>query len=189
MKKKKIRYDNLYSTIPLPEYLKLIKNIPPKIKKELKKLKFTSTICINFSIKKRKKIDHHLCYFYDTDIDASRMTLLSNILKEKKDIYYGQLEIFRRNDEKINIKKIEKNSEEFLLKFFELNDESDLLIFQSNIVKYSYPVPLKNNNINIIHTWLRKNNIFPFGLYGGWRYMWSDESYINGKQSAEFYSR
>ena len=189
IKKKKIKFDNLYSTVPLPEYLKLIKNIPPKIKTELKKLKFTSTICINFSIKKRKIIDHHLCYFYDTDVDASRMTLLSNILKEKKNIYYGQLEIFRRNDEKINIKEIEKNSKEFLLKFFNLNDKNDFYIFQSDIIKYSYPIPLNDNNLDKIHTWLKKNNIIPFGLYGVWRYMWSDESYINGKQSAEFYSR
>ena len=187
--KKKFKYNKLFSTVPLPEYLNLIKNIPNKVKTELKKLKYTSTICINFSLKKRTKVDHHLCYFYDKNIDAARMTVLSNILKQNKNFYYGQLEIFRRNDEKINLKDIENNSKKFLKKFFKIKNENDFLIFKSNIVKYSYPIPLININTNIIHAWLKKNDIIPFGLYGVWRYMWSDESYINGKQIAEHYSR
>lgn len=189
IKNKIIKYENIYSTLPLPEYLKLVRNIPKKVENEIRKLKFTSTICVNFAIKKRKIINHHLCYFYDKEIDASRMTLLSNITKIKTDYYYGQLEIFRRNDEKINLNKIERSSKKFLIDFFNAKNNNDFKIFKIFICKYSYPVPLLGTKIEIIHAWLKKNNIFPFGLYGNWKYMWSDESYINGIQNAKLYSR
>ena len=187
--KKKISYDKLYSTIPLPEYLKLIKRIPINVKKELQKLKYTSTICLNFSVKKRTHINFHWCYFYDKEVDGSRMSILSNLINDKSDYYYGQVEVFRRNDEKININLIKKNTKLYLTKFFKLNSDKDFKFIITEVYKYSYPVPIVNTNIEIIHSWLKSNNIIPFGLYGNWKYMWSDESYINGKQNAEFYSR
>jgi UDP-galactopyranose mutase len=187
--KKKVFYDKLYSTIPLPEYLKLIKKIPLNIKNELNKLKYTSTICINFSVKKKTNINFHWCYFYDKEIDGSRMSILSNIVNDKSDYYYGQIEVFRRNDEKINVNLIKKNTIKFLTKFFKVNSEKDFKFISTEVYKYSYPVPLLGTNIQIIHSWLKLNNIIPFGLYGNWKYMWTDESYMNGKQNAEFYSK
>jgi protoporphyrinogen oxidase len=187
--KKKIFYDKLYSTIPLPEYLKLIKKIPLNIKNELNKLKYTSTICINFSVKKKTNINFHWCYFYDKEIDGSRMSILSNIVNDKSDYYYGQIEVFRRNDEKINVNLIKKNTIKYLTEFFKVNSEKDFKFISTEIYKYSYPVPLLSTNIEMIHSWLKLNNIIPFGLYGNWKYMWTDESYMNGKQNAEFYSK
>jgi hypothetical protein len=117
------------------------------------------------------------------------MSILSNLINDKSDYYYGQVEVFRRNDEKININLIRKNTKIYLTKFFKLNSDKDFKFIITEIYKYSYPVPIVNTNIEIIHSWLKSNNIIPFGLYGNWKYMWSDESYINGKQNAEFYSR
>ena len=37
------------------------------------------------------------------------MTLLSNIKSSSEKYYTGQIEVFRRNDEKFSQKKIEKN--------------------------------------------------------------------------------
>jgi protoporphyrinogen oxidase len=189
IKKKKINYNKIFSTIPLPEYLNLFKKIPQDVKKEIKKLKYTSTICINFVVKKRTNIDYHWCYFYDRKIEASRMTILSNITKNDKYNYQGQIEIFRRNDEKYIINDLINNSKKLLLDFFKLKNVNDISIFFHKTYKYSYPVPLKSNNIDIIHKWLITKKIYPFGLYGNWKYMWSDESYMNGRLNAQKHSK
>ena len=187
--KKIVSFDKLYSTIPLPEYLSLIKKIPTKVKKEIKKLKYTSTICVNFSVKKRTNIDFHWCYFYDKNIEGSRMNVLSNILNDKSNKYFGQVEVFRRNDEIINLRKIKLNTKKHLIKLFKLESDRDFDFIDIKVYKYSYPIPLINTNIQVIHDWLKSKNIVPFGLYGNWKYMWSDESYIHGKHQAEYYSK
>jgi protoporphyrinogen oxidase len=189
IKKKEIYYKKIFSTIPLPEYLSLFNKIPPNIKKEIKNLKYTSTICINFVVKKRMNIDYHWCYFYDNHIEASRMTIISNIVKNDKKDYQGQIEIFRRNDEKYLVDDLIKNSKKMIINFFKLENEKDIKILFHKIYKYSYPVPLRSNKINIIHKWLNSKKIYPFGLYGNWKYMWSDESYMNGKLNAQKYSK
>lgn len=186
---KKIYYKKIFSTLPLPEYLNILKNIPNSIKKEIKKLKFTSTICVNFVVKNKTNINYHWCYFYDSEIEASRMSILSNITRNKSKNYQGQIEIFRRNDENYSLDDLLTNSKKFIINFFKLKNEKDILIFFHKIYKYSYPVPLKSNKINIIHKWLNTKQIYPFGLYGNWKYMWSDESYMNGKINAQKFSK
>ena len=178
---KKIKYKKLFSTIPLTEYPSLVKNMPIKIKNENNKLKYTKCITFNFKIKNRKKITDHWCYFYDKNIEASRMTLLSNIKSSSEKYYIGQIEVFRRNDEKFSQKQIKKNVLWTINKFFKLKKKTDIIFFKPNIVEFGYPVPLIDNNEDKIINWLKRNDIISFGLYGTWEFMWTDESYLNGK--------
>ena len=48
-------------------------------------------------------------------------------------------------------------------------------------MEFGYPVPLIDNNEDKIINWLKRNDIISFGLYGTWEFMWTDESYLNGK--------
>ena len=186
---KSAKFDNLYSSIPLPEYLNLIEEIPNNIKQSINNLKYTNLICFNLIIKKDIKLPYHWCYFYDEDIEVSRMSFLNNL----KNNYYKdsgissiQAEVFRRNDEKYDIKQIEIRVENFLRKFFILDNKNDYEI-TTKFIKYAYPVPLfsdKNDLINILK-WLKQKNIISFGLYGTWEYMWSDQAYMHGKKLAE----
>jgi len=37
----------------------------------------------------------------------------------------------------------------------------------------------------VVHDYLKSHNIIPFGRYGQWSYLWSDEAILSGKRVAE----
>ena len=51
--------------------------------------------------------------------------------------------------------------------------------------KYAYVIyDLNHNkNVNIIHRYLRKNNIIPIGRFGEWEYYNMDKTIISGKNA------
>ena len=54
------------------------------------------------------------------------------------------------------------------------------------LIEKAYPVPLIGDEIKInkVINWLRENDIYPIGLYGNWKFMWSDQTFLNGKNTA-----
>lgn len=179
---KKVKFDKLYSTIPLPEYINIINNIPKNIKYKIKGLKYTKAITFNFEVPKKIIVKDHWCYFYDRSIECSRMSILSNIRGLKNKNYIGQIEIFRRNDEIIDLEKLSFNAQNTIIKYFKLKSSKEIINFSSKVINYAYPIPLKKNDVNTVINWLKGNNIVSFGLYGTWDFMWSDEAYNNGKK-------
>ena len=53
--------------------------------------------------------------------------------------------------------------------------------------KYSYVVADLNrlSNSRPAINWLEKNHIYQVGLYGRWKYIWSDEAYLSGYKMAQ----
>lgn len=54
-----------------------------------------------------------------------------------------------------------------------------LFFFQ---IEKAYPISLIDTEKyrKLIISYLKKHHIFPIGLYGNWKYMWSDQSFYNG---------
>tara|TARA_B100000989_G_scaffold293009_1_gene269778 strand:+ start:11051 stop:12340 length:1290 start_codon:yes stop_codon:yes gene_type:complete len=196
LKKKKIYFTNnlvkeynvIVSSIPLNEYKNIILNIPKNIYEFLNSLKYTKLVTYNYKLVKKINHDFHWCYFYDVDIPISRMSLLSNISPnyDKKHLVV-QAEVFFRNDEKFNNEKYDIKVREEIIKFFNLDDEKDILMEKKVFIEKAYPIPLlgHQNKINYVKDWLAKNNIYQIGLYGNWEFMWTDQTFFNGKKVAE----
>ena len=180
---KEYYYEKLISTIPILDYLYLIPDLSSEIKSNLKKLKHTKLIAFNFKIKKKKFFNFQWCYFYDEDLEVSRMSILNNLNQKcnKDDFYIVQMEVFRRNDEKIDIDNINQNVKEHLLNFFNIN-ESDIFFEEKILIDKAYPIPLLNSENIRLHTinYLKQYDIYQMGLYGKWKYMWSDQSFLDG---------
>ncbi len=176
-------FDNLISSIPLVDYQTLIPELDDDIKFNLSEFKYTSLISYNFKIKKKITINFQWCYFYDRDIDVSRMSIINNFNQEKNedDFYIVQMEVFRRNDEKINYDEIDKNTKNHLINFFKIT-HNDIYFEKRFFVEKAYPIPLigvEDKRLKILD-YLKKNKIFQIGLYGKWKYMWSDQSFLDG---------
>ena len=65
-------YDVLISTLPLPEYAQILKDIPTKVKEACLKLKNTSMALISLCFNKPQVIKDIWFYIYDEDILAAR---------------------------------------------------------------------------------------------------------------------
>ena len=44
-------------------------------------------------------------------------------------------------------------------------------------------------SVDLIHNFLKSKNIQPFGRYGMWAYLWSDEAILSGKKAAEDFQK
>lgn len=181
--KKEIFFNKLISSIPLVDYLILIPELDEEFKLILGKLKYTKLITFNFKIKKQINYDFHWCYFYDEELETSRMSIINNYnqIINKDDFFIVQMEVFRRNDESFDLEEISKKVKMHLFDFFKIK-KSDIFFEKHIIVNKAYPIPLLNTEEHrlCLIEFLKKNDIFQIGLYGKWKYMWSDQSFLDG---------
>ena len=94
------------------------------------------------------------------------------------------MEIFndkKKDDIKYNYKRIIK-------KFLEtINLDIDSLIdYEIKKIKYAYIISdnKKEKRVKRIKKYLSNYNFYPFGLYGDWKYYWTDQSYYKGQEMA-----
>jgi len=64
----------------------------------------------------------------------------------------------------------------------------DEIIHKSSVdIKYAYVIfdKTRKSALKTIHDYLKAYDIVPFGRYGLWAYLWSDEAILSGKKVAE----
>ena len=182
-------YDNLISSLPLPEICKIIVNIPKNILKASKKLNFTSGYLISLGFNKPEIADKLWYYIYDTDILPSRV--YSPSLKSSDNVPKGcssiQAELYFNKGKKLN-KSDNDILNETVTKFIEIGlfKEEDLIVKDIRSEKYANVIfdHYIYENRKIVLDYLKDNNIISVGRFGEWEYFWSDQSLLSGRDGA-----
>ena len=180
-----MQYENLVSTIPLPEIIKLIKSVPKNVKKASNKLKWTSVLNINLGIKRKNVSDKHWIYFPEKKFNFYRAGFYNNFSESlcpdgTSSMY---IEISYSNRKISKEKMLEKTIGE--LKYAGILKSSDKIISKCILdIPYAYVIYDKNRNtaLETIHDYLRKNSIFSIGRYGGWKYSTMEDAILEGKE-------
>jgi protoporphyrinogen oxidase len=73
-----IHYENLISTIPLPELIAIINSVPADIKKATSKLMYNSVLCVNLGVARKNLSKFHWIYFPEKKYVFARTYFLSN---------------------------------------------------------------------------------------------------------------
>ena len=96
--------------------------------------------------------------------------------------YTLQAEVYRRNDEIIDIESIRKNVQKNIEIYFKIENK-DFYFCSHKYIEYAYPINLFNQKPRIkkFINWLNVNDIYQIGNFGIWEFMWSDQSYNSGK--------
>lgn len=184
------RYNNLISTIPLPELCKIIKGIPTKIVEAANKLNYTSGFIVSLGFKKSDIPQHLWFYIYDEDILSARVYAPS--IKSRNNVpegcssiqaeyYYSKFKPLKFTLDEVLSKTIEQLGE--IMSF----SEEDILVKDVKQIEYANVVFTKDiyENRKIVHTYLDKIKISYAGRFGEWDYLWSDQSLLSGKKAAE----
>lgn len=189
-----VGYDKLISTIPLNELVKCMgDNVPEQIQRDAQSLRHTQMLGVNMVINKPALVPYHWFYVYDSDIDVSRVKVMSNLipgsLPEGKTVL--QTEIFRRDDEGMAIEPLKKKVVEDMGRILGFDPERDLQSVDHILVSHSYTIPTLGRQaaVDRISGWLEKQGIVTAGLYGKWKYVWSDQAYAAGMAAAEKFAR
>jgi protoporphyrinogen oxidase len=184
-----IHYEQLISSIPLPELLKLIKDIPLDILETSKKLLCTSGQLVSLGFNRPNVPKNIWFYLYDTDILPSRA--YSPSLKSSDNVPYGKSSLqFETYFSRVSPKKLEGEAliDHVIKKGITMNlwTLSDIEITDYREVKYANVVFdfERQKNVKIIHNYLDKVSIKYIGRFGEWDYLWSDQSLLSGKKIA-----
>ena len=185
-KDKEYKYENLVSTIPLPEIINLIENVPEEIKIASKKLRCTSMSLVFLGINRPKISEHHWLYFPQEDIFQFRNSFPMNFSEKTTPqgmnsicAEYSYIGEKKFSDEEIINKTIDdlikigiiKNKEEIIFKDI-CNKKYGYVIFDFN----------RTENLKLIQNYLRENKIYPIGRYGVWEHSSMDEVIIQAKE-------
>ncbi|WP_026888273.1 protoporphyrinogen/coproporphyrinogen oxidase [Clostridium beijerinckii] len=185
----KVYYENLISSIPLPELIKVLKDVPNEIINASKKLIATSMKTVSVGFNRPNVSDKLWFYIYDENILPARAH--SPNLKSSNNAPYGcssmQFEIYESPYKKIDM--TDSNLCEHIKKSMvnmKIADNNDILFIDVKDVQYANIVFYKDiyKNREIVHKYLEKVGIHYIGRFGEWDYLWSDQSFLSGMNMA-----
>ena len=183
----KISYKDILSSIPLPHLISLIPNAPKNVIDASKKLRTNSIFVVNLAVDRPNITKKNWIYFLEKEYSFIRVSFPFNQSDNmapkgtstiSAEIAYGNDNPLEKNNEKIINRVIDDLVKTKIIK------KSDKIIYSKAIdVELGYVIfdKERRNSIKIIHNYLKSKRILPFGRYGLWAYLWSDEAILSGK--------
>jgi protoporphyrinogen oxidase/glycosyltransferase involved in cell wall biosynthesis len=188
---RRFRYENLISTMPLPELVKLIGGeAPDDVQEAARGLRHISVRCVNLGVGREHLTEKHWIY-YPEDTVFHRIFVQGNAspycnppggfgltceISYSSDHplpYEGQALIDRCVADCIRVGMMRKD---------------DTLITANQVdMPYAYVIydHARARNVSIVKSWLAEYSIVLAGRYSEWEYYNSDHAFIAGKKAAE----
>ncbi len=179
-------YTRLISSLPLPEIIKMLENVPQEVKIAAESLMNTCGYMVSLGFKRPDVAKHLWFYIYDEDIMPARV--YSPNLKSADNAPEGcsslQAEIFFSNKAEIPpAEEVLKNTIEKLTAMG-LFTEDEIVVKDIRFEKYANITFDKNiyKNREIVLDYLKTRGIESIGRFGKWDYMWTHQAFATGMQ-------
>jgi protoporphyrinogen oxidase len=180
-------YEHLASSIPLPTLAAITMDLPNDLREAARRLRHTRLLCVNLVVARPWLTDCHWFYCYDAALDAARVSVPSNLAPGSvpADCTALQAEVFRLPDESLVVDEIvERTVAQLgaLLQFQpgELRHVGHTLAPFAYVISDHQRAPI----VTALRSWYEARGVFTMGLYGRWKYVWSDEAYRQGQETA-----
>jgi len=189
---KKESYSYLVSSIPLPDLIGFIKDIPDKIKSATEKLAYTSCILVDIETEKKLSSNSHCAYFYDSEILFSQLIFPQAFSEKNASEKHGSVQALVHFSKKYKPLHLRPNSfiEPIInnLKRCDILEENNKINYKAaRLLPYANIIHDFNrkSNLSAIHKYLIELNIFYCGRYGLWTNLKADESFESGVSAAK----
>ncbi|MFH1191365.1 MAG: FAD-dependent oxidoreductase [Candidatus Omnitrophota bacterium] len=185
------KFDYLISALPLPEFPRLVKDLPSQISPWFKKLRWNSILNFNLGIEKKDCSGKHWAYFPQEGLSFFRIGFAHNfstfLAPEGRSSLY--VEVSYSQEKLLDKKNVVARIMQELKKVGILNQNDKICVSDLNDIKYGYPIYDKNHNSarETVIKYLRQNNIIPCGRYGSWRYMSMEGSILDGRDALNYF--
>lgn len=177
-------YDNLISSLPLPEIIKMISNVPENVQNAAKQLRWTCGYQVSLGFNRPDVAKYLWFYIYDEDVPPARV--YSPNLKSPDNAPEGcsslQAEIFFANGAKVVDKNIIlQKTVEKLKEICQFND-SDVVVKDIRFEPYANIIftPEIYESRKVVREWLQAQGIKTIGRFGEWDYLWSHQAFESG---------
>lgn len=178
------KYDNLISSLPLPEIIKMISNVPENVQNAAKQLRWTCGYQVSLGFKRPDLAKYLWFYIYDEDVPPARV--YSPNLKSPDNAPKGcsslQAEVFFANDAKIADKdEILRQTVSKLKEICQFKD-SDVVVKDIRFEPYANIIftPEIYESRKVVREWLQAQGIKTIGRFGEWDYLWSHQAFESG---------
>ena len=187
--KERTTYDQLLSTLPLPELIKMMDDVPAEVQQAVGQLRWNSIMVVNLGIDRADINPSHWIHFPESDFAFFRISFPSNFAPGLVPAHTSsvQAEVSYRPGNPPDRKEIIHRVEEDLRRAKILRPADKVVVADTVNLPYAYVIFDHNRPgaIKVIHQFLLSKGIRPFGRYGSWAYFWSDEAILSGKKAAE----
>lgn len=177
-------YDNLISSLPLPEIIKMISDVPENVQNAAKQLRWTCGYQVSLGFNRPDVAKYLWFYIYDEDVPPARV--YSPNLKSPDNAPDGcsslQAEIFFANGVKVVDKNIIlQKTVEKLKEICQFND-SDVVVKDIRFEPYANIIftPEIYESRKVVREWLQARGIKTIGRFGEWDYLWSHQAFESG---------
>lgn len=178
----KYAYSRLISSLPLPEVISLLPNVPTEVREATDKLECTSGYHISIALKTKNIPPYLWWYIYDEDILAARV--YSPSLKSEDNVPEGcsslQMEVYCKEgqytDEELLAGTVGKMVEMGIIK------QEDILFTHIGFEKYAnviFTKPIYEAR-DTVRRYLSEKGLETIGRFGEWDYLWSNQALLSG---------
>lgn len=186
---KKVDYERLVSTIPLPELIKISQPIPDEIKQAAAKLRYCSVYNLNLGLKGKRHKDKHWIYFPEKQFIFYRVGFTSSFCPKTAPAGHSSIyiEVSHSSARPLDRKGIKEKIRVDLIKAGIINNPSDIVVELPLDIKYAYVIydhQLKER-VEAIQCFLRSKGIFTSGRFGSWSYKTMEDVILDGKEVAQ----
>jgi protoporphyrinogen oxidase len=187
---KKVEFDQLINTIPLPMLIEAIDNVPDEIRLAASTLFATSIDLISVGFNKPEIQKHLWFYIYDKDICAARA--YSPSLKSLDNVPTGcsslQFEIYssRKKPQDKSPQELKANTLMALHKMKLIQSDSEVMFMHHKKLLWGNVVfdqGMEERRDKILN-WLKIAGIVSAGRFGKWDYLWSNQAFMSGLRAA-----
>lgn len=184
----KISFDHLVSTIPLDQIPSLLEKKNVNLIQAADKLNCSSVSLYTIAFRRHKGLDGHWGYVYDLDIPFARYYFPKTLVNDfESELQFVQMEVYfskssPKDDRYDNLDNVIYGLEKLniLKKQNVINTNVKVLKYANVIFDHS-----RDFHRSVIIDFLKNFKIASVGRYGSWRYLWSDQSYLDGRSAID----
>ena len=184
-----MHYDYLVSTVPLPELIRMIQDVPPRVAEMGKGLKHLSVLDINLGITVDCLPDQHWIYFPEPHIPFYRAGFYSHFSPAvapagKTSLYVA---VSYLPDTPLDRKPAMDAAYSGLEVCGLIKGRGEIVVEDAVDIPYAYVIydEQRGKILPDLISYLKKHDVFSIGRYGSWEYMSMEDTLLQGKAVAE----
>ncbi len=185
----KISYEKLVSTIPLPQLLTKIEDLPPAYKKICTKLRFVSVHNLNIGVNRQQVSPYHWIYFPEPEFPFYRVGFYSNfsphMAPRKTSSLY--IEISAAGSSETSPETLLAVSLDGLERCGIIKKDDRIVAHNYTNIEHAYVVfdKYRQKNLPGILKFLKKHSVFSVGRFGAWEYESMEDALLQGRATAK----
>ncbi len=187
-----VYFDSLISTIPLPELLKMVRDVPDKVREAAQKLRVLSVLCVNLGVSGPPLTDQHWIYIPEAGFPFHRIGVYSNFAEAEEGRNSLYLEITLPGlldaEQKAGLAgEVDKAVAEFKSLPIWDAEKHNIELTDTSFIDYGYVIydHTRADSLDKIFSYLKEVSIEPAGRYARWEYSTMEDAIIEGREAAE----